>query len=204
VSFQLSWLGRTALLVGDYQAARDLHERAMRMAGEHGFLPGAMYAETGLALVARRQGRFDDARRHLHNVRGWHRQVTYEPGNALILAELGFIAEQRGDAAGARSLHVDGWQIAHRLGDPRAVALALEGLAGAEALAARHDQAARLLGAAAATREAVGAPLPSAERGDVERIEAAVRAALGEGRFAAHFAEGGVLSADQRLALVGN
>ena len=204
VSFQLSWLGRTALLAGDHQAARDLHERAMRVAGEHGFLPGAMYAETGLALVARRQGRFDDARRHLHNVRGWHRQVRYEPGNALILAELGFIAEQRGDAAGARSLHLDGWQIARRLGDPRAVALALEGLAGAEALGARHDHAARLLGAAAATREAVGAPLPSAERGDVDRVEAAVLAALGEGLFAAHFAEGGLLSADQKLALAGN
>ena len=201
VSYQLSWLGRTALLTGNYGDAVELHERAMRMAAEHGFVPGAMYAETGLALIARRQDRFDDAHRHLHNVRGWHGQVAYEPGNALILAELGFIAEQRGDPADARRLHLDGWRIARRLDDPRAVALALEGLAGAEALGGRHGHAARLLGAAAAARDAVGAPLPKAERGDVDRIEATILAALGEGPFAAQLARGRLLNADEAVAL---
>ena len=202
VSYQLSWLGRTALLTGDHQAARELHERAARLGTEHGFRPGAMYAETGLALVARRQGRFDDALRHLHNVRGWHRQVAYEPGNALVLAELGFIAEQRGDPNGALALHLDGWRIARRLGDPRAVALALEGLAGAEALAGRHDRAAGLLGTAAATRDAVGAPLPKAERGDVDRVEARILAALGEADFVAALARGRQLAPGEAAALV--
>lgn len=83
-SYQLSWLGRIALLTADLDAALELHERAVRIADQHGFLPGAMYAETGLALVARRQGRFYDARRHLEHVRAWHGKAAYEPGNALI------------------------------------------------------------------------------------------------------------------------
>lgn len=87
-----------------------------------------------------------------------------------MLAELGFIAEQRGDAETALSRHLDGLSAARASGDPRSVALALEGMAGAHTLAGRHHQAARLLGAATAARESAGAPLPAAERGDVDRI----------------------------------
>ncbi|XKK39530.1 hypothetical protein HFP72_00745 [Nocardiopsis sp. ARC36] len=52
-------------------------------------------------------------------------------GTAFILTQLGFVAEQRGDAAEALDLHRQGLGEAERGGDPRAVALALEGLAGA-------------------------------------------------------------------------
>jgi hypothetical protein len=57
-------------------------------------------------------------------------------------------------------------------------------------------RAARLLGAAAAAREAVGAPLPPAERGDVDRIAAAARAGLGGEAFAAAFAAGAAVPLD--------
>ncbi len=60
------------------------------------------------------------------------------------------------------------------------MALAQEGLAGAHTLAGDPVRAARLLGAAHRARAAAGAPLPEAERGDVDRVEAAVRAALGD------------------------
>lgn len=70
------------------------------------------------------------------------------------------------------------------------MALALEGLAGAQALADHHRDAARLLGAATKARESAGASLPVAERGDVDRITATVRAALGEAGFAAEFENG--------------
>ncbi|WP_436971304.1 hypothetical protein [Micromonospora vinacea] len=78
----------------------------------------------------------------------------------------------------------DGLAAARDTGDPRAVALAFEGLAGAHALAGRHAHAARLLGSAAAARSSVGAPLPAAERGDVERVTAAVRGSIGDRDFA--------------------
>ncbi len=190
VSYQLSWLGRIALLTGDHAQAREFHERAMRLAAEQSFKPGEMYAETGLALLARREGRFDIAEKHLRTVLEWHRRVGFEAGSTLILAELGFLAEQRGDVASATRLQLDGLALASRIGDPRAIALAMEGLAGAHALAGEHDRAARLLGAAATARESVGMPLPRAEHGDVDRITATARNALGEHAFAAEFERG--------------
>ncbi|MEV1004591.1 hypothetical protein [Nonomuraea sp. NPDC050202] len=75
-------------------------------------------------------------------------------------------------------------------GDPRAIALALEGIAGARALAGDPARAARLLGAAAAARASAGAPLPTAERGDVDRITTALRAACGPAGFEAEFEQG--------------
>ncbi|WP_446459259.1 hypothetical protein [Streptomyces rubiginosohelvolus] len=47
--------------------------------------------------------------------------------------------------------------------------------------------AARLLGAAAAARRRAGAPLPPAERGDVDRVTAAARAVLGAPAFTEAF-----------------
>ncbi|GHE89805.1 SARP family transcriptional regulator [Amycolatopsis deserti] len=183
VSYQLSWLGRTALLTGDFAEARRLHERARRVAVESGFAPGEMYARTGLALGARREGALDEAERQLRVLLDWHGLVEHEPGNTLVCAELGFVAELRGDAEGAFTWHRRGLEIARRGTDPRAVALALEGLAGAHALAGEHAQAARLLGASDHARRSVGAPLPAAERADVNRIEHTTRTSLGEERF---------------------
>jgi hypothetical protein len=119
----------------------------------------------------------------------WLRGVDGEPGLALVLAELGFVAELRGDHAAALAAHTDGLAAARRVGDPRAVALALEGLAGVQA-AHRPERAAQLLGAAGALRAGVGAPLPPAERGDVDRIASRLRAALGQEAFEAHRAQG--------------
>ncbi|MFI1103906.1 hypothetical protein [Streptomyces melanogenes] len=125
-----------------------------------------------------------------------------DSGAALILAELGFVAEQRGDALQAHTLHLEGLTAARRTGDPRAVALALEGLAGAQSLAGRPHDTARLLGTAAAVRESVGAPLPQAERGDVDRATARARAALGEDDFTTAFQQGRDLEPEDHLQTV--
>jgi tetratricopeptide (TPR) repeat protein len=202
-SDRLSGLGRIALLTGALDRAEELHERALRLSIDQGFKPGEIYARIGLALGARRAGKLDIAEEHLHTVLEWNRQVDFEPGNTLILAELGFVAEQRGDARAARELHLAGFAAARHVGDPRALALALEGLAGAEALAGRYERAAHLLGAAAAARESTGVPLPAAESGDVERIGAAVSAALTEERRRAAYAYGRTLSPEQAGALAG-
>ncbi|GAA2620934.1 BTAD domain-containing putative transcriptional regulator [Actinomadura fulvescens] len=189
-SFRLSGLGRIALLTGDFAAADEFHERAMRLASGQSNKVAEHFAEVGLALSARRQGRFDLAEAHLGKWLGWIRGVKGEPGLALVLAELGFAAEQRGDASAALAYHLDGLASARKIGDPRAVALAFEGLAGVRSLAGKPERAARLLGAATALRESVGAPLPKAERGDVDRISTAVRDALGDDAYTAAFEEG--------------
>ena len=132
------------------------------------------------------------------------------PARTVSLSELGFIAEHRGDAAAARSWHIQGLTAAQALGDPQAVAEALTGLAGAHALGGQPDRAARLLGAADAAWHPPGASHPpgagadvSADPdSDVRRITAATRQALGEAAFAAGFEDGRRLSPRQAASLL--
>lgn len=199
VSYQLSWIGRLALLRGEFERADEFHGRAMRLAAERGFVPAEMYAATGLALAARRAGRLDEADRLLTRILSWHRGVD-EAGATLILAERGFVAELRGEAEAARTLHAKGLAIARRGGDPRAIALGLEGLAGATALAGEPAEAAGLLGAASRWRASVGVPLPEAERGDIDRIAASIRRDIDETAYAAAYAAGAAPPRAEQLA----
>ncbi|HZG03288.1 MAG TPA: BTAD domain-containing putative transcriptional regulator [Streptomyces sp.] len=203
VSYRLSGLGRIALLTGDDTRAAELHERARRLAAEHANRPAEQFAEYGLALGERLRGDLDAAEARLLPWLEWDRRLGVDAGTALILAQLGYLAEQRGDAERAEALHLEGLATARRTGDPRAVALAVEGLAGARSVAGRHREAASLLGTAAALRESVHAPLPRAERLDVDRAAARARAALGEDGFAAAFVRGRTLTVDDQLRRLG-
>ncbi|MEV0828502.1 BTAD domain-containing putative transcriptional regulator [Nonomuraea rubra] len=181
-SYRLSSLGRLALLTGDLDGSRELHERGRRLAAEQSSSFAEEFARVGLGLVARRAGDLDAAERLFQQSLAWNRRLRADYGLpfygvTLLLAELGFIAEQRGDTTAARSLHLEGLAAAREVGDPRAIALAREGLAGVAAAEGAYEEAAALLEEAAALRESVGAPLPPAERGDVDRIAAAIRAA---------------------------
>ncbi|WP_435238246.1 BTAD domain-containing putative transcriptional regulator [Streptomyces sp. YPW6] len=186
VSARLSGLGRLALLARDWDRARDLHERARRIAAEQGYTYDEIHSGMGLALGARRSGDLDAAEAHLLRIRAGFAAVSSRAGDHLLCAELGFIAELRGETGPAAAHHLRGLDIARVLADPRALALSLEGLAGAVALTGNRPAAlcaARLLGAAAAARRRAGAPLPPAERGDVDRVTAAARAVLGAPAF---------------------
>ncbi|MEV0380677.1 BTAD domain-containing putative transcriptional regulator [Nonomuraea sp. NPDC050643] len=194
VSFKLAGLGRIHLLAGDYARADDYHERARRLAAEQSYMPAEENALLGLAMSARRQGRYVEAEEYLVPVLEWLRQVKGTPGIAFIMAELGFAAEQRGNAVDALARHREGYTAAQASGDPRAVALALEGLAGALSLAqgaeGRVAEAARLAGAATALRRDVGAPLPAGERLDMDRITRRLRDTLGEEAYGRAFESG--------------
>ncbi|MFD4348221.1 hypothetical protein ACFWQ6_25700 [Streptomyces coelicoflavus] len=102
--------------------------RRVGHAADPGFRAGGINAELGLGLGARRDGLLDEAEARMRTVLQWHRQVGLDGANALILAELGFIAKLRGDARGALAHHEEGYETALATDAPRAVALALEGL----------------------------------------------------------------------------
>ncbi|MFD8112307.1 AfsR/SARP family transcriptional regulator [Streptomyces microflavus] len=202
VSARLSGLGRLALLARDWDRARDLHEQARRIAAEQGYKYGEIHSGMGLALGARRSGDLDRAEAYLLRIRDGYAEVSSQAGDHLLLAELGFVAELRGDARGAASHHLAGLEIARALAEPRALALSLEGLAGAAALpghATAATGAAVLLGAAAAARRRAGAPLPPAERADVDRITVAARSALGADAFSEAYASGARLDPEEAL-----
>ncbi|MCG3753595.1 BTAD domain-containing putative transcriptional regulator [Amycolatopsis sp. Poz14] len=199
VSARLSGLGRLALLERDWERARDLHRQAHRIAVEHGYTYGQIHAEMGLALGARRSGDLDTAEKHLHHIRDSYAGLSSLAGDHLLYAELGFVAELRGDAGQATAFHLRSLDTARTLDEPRALALSLEGLAGAAARKGTAECAALLLGAADAARRRVDAPLPRAERGDTDRITAAAQAALSESGFAEAFQRGAGLSVEAAI-----
>jgi tetratricopeptide (TPR) repeat protein len=194
----LSWLGWSALQSGDLAQAREFLERSMRLAAEQSYQPGQVFAELGLGQTARRQGQLDVAEAHIRNVLQTSQRLGSEPDVArtISLSELGFIAEQRGDPAVARSWHTRCLTAAQKLGDPQAVAQALTGLAGAQALGGQPDRAARLLGAADTACRAPG------DSADLNRITSLTRKALGETAFAAEFQNGRRMRPEQASSLL--
>ncbi|MFD0898934.1 BTAD domain-containing putative transcriptional regulator [Actinomadura sediminis] len=188
-SFRLSGLGRIALLGGALGEAHELHERALCTATRHAARSAEEFAELGLGLVARARGEPDAAEAHLRAPLGWLRAIGGTAGIAFVHAQLGFIAEERGDADAALALHTESLAAARATGDPRAIALALEGLAGARALAGLHGEAVRLLREAAGLRAAAGAPLPPGERREVDRIAGMITDALGVSPFDGYIPE---------------
>ncbi|MFF4324144.1 BTAD domain-containing putative transcriptional regulator [Streptomyces sp. NPDC001568] len=187
---RLCALGRLALLTGDHTAARERHARAWKLAREQSHGAGEADARIGLGMTARRTGDLREAETHMDAVLAWFRATGYGPGAALALAELGFTAELRGESSRARALHAEGLAVARGLGDVRAQALAWEGLAGAAATGGAAERAAELLGLAHAARLSAGAPLPEAERYDVDRVWSACLSAAGPAASEAAFARG--------------
>ncbi|GII91568.1 BTAD domain-containing putative transcriptional regulator [Sinosporangium siamense] len=187
VPYSLTALGRIAILEGDLARAEELHTRASRLAAAQGDRFGRLLADLGLGMGARRQGRLTEAEPHL---RRWLAYTEAPAATALGLTELGYVMEQRGNAEAALDLHTQALKAAQTTGDPRAVALALEGLAAAHALAGNPTTAARLLGAATTARTTVSAPLPPAERTDVNRAAATARETLGEAAYMVEFNRG--------------
>ncbi|WP_440071684.1 BTAD domain-containing putative transcriptional regulator [Streptosporangium sp. OZ121] len=196
---RLGWLGWIALQRGDYARAAESSERSLRLSVEQGHQAGQVFARMGLAFAARRAGHLDIAETHLREVLDRTPPGSEEPPPYLpmIVAELGFVAEQRGDAATALTLHLSALDLSARLGGAREMTVAVYGLAGALAVAGHHDRAARLLGAGTVARASNPVPPAPWEGGDVDRITSRIRDALGEERFAAEHERGTALTPDQ-------
>jgi tetratricopeptide (TPR) repeat protein len=168
-------------------------------AGAPGQTAARARALRGLGIVAEAQGDYAVARRHYEEALALMRELGDRRGIALSLNNLGDVARDRGDYAAARALHEESLAIGRELGD-RAIAWILESFAMlALREGATRNRAARLLGAAEALREAIGAPLSPGERPDHDRAVAAVRGELGEEAFAAARAEGRAMTLEQAI-----
>jgi hypothetical protein len=76
----------------------------------------------------------------------------------------------------------------------------LEGLAAVAVGRRQIDRSANLLGAAAALRQAIGAPLAAADRVDRDKSVSALREVAGEAPFERAWSEGAALTLRQALA----
>jgi predicted ATPase/DNA-binding SARP family transcriptional activator len=198
VAGRLGWLGWIAVQECDFERAREHSAQAVRMGIEQGNEQVRIFGELGLGFAARRSGDLDLADVHLRNLvdtaKASGTPQLYLP---MVLAELGFTAELRGDAATAMRFHLDAYEAGQTIYAARDLPWLVEGMAGALALAGHHTEAARLLGAAEAGRATAAMPPSPAEQPDLDRITGVVRAALGVDAFTAAFAAGAELTCRQ-------
>jgi hypothetical protein len=100
-------------------------------------------------------------------------------GLAQSLCCLGWCRQLSGKLAEAERCHQEVLSAAREHGAPLPIARCIQGLASVAAAAGDAEQAARLLGAAAAIRDRIGVPLPEPERTDIEQASETARVVLG-------------------------
>jgi non-specific serine/threonine protein kinase len=112
----------------------------------------------------------------------------------------GFAALHLHRAADAVASLEQSVRICEQLEDTESVAYCLHGLAAVAELHGRSENAARVLGAADALRETIGASLAPFEQGMHDRTARAARVALGQAQFDAAWTAGRALSLDEAVA----
>jgi tetratricopeptide (TPR) repeat protein len=191
VGGKLSWLAWLAVQGRDHEVARELAERAYRLAVEQGAPTAVVFAEMSLGIAARRSGRLDQAVTHLTRIAD-HGRIEAQPPPylSMILVELGYARELQGDLSAAWALHRE------------AIGSTRDGIGPVEGMAAlaEPEVAARLLGAAATARDHNAAPAAPAERDELDRAARRAVASLGRERFDDLVAEGAKLTLDQAVA----
>jgi non-specific serine/threonine protein kinase len=186
---------------GDHRRARAHFEAALEIRREAGDRPGVAASLGALSIAARLGGDYRRAVALAREAVALTRGLADPAGLAYRLYLLCLAATAVGDPALAREAGLEALALERELGTAENVARRLEGLA-----AVVHEAggpgaaagAARLLGAAAALREAIAAPPrnPEAHRRGVE----AVRAHLTPGAFARAWAGGRSLTPERAVA----
>jgi tetratricopeptide (TPR) repeat protein len=179
--------------------------RATALSRELGHKWWIAFSLTGLGHVASVQGDYARATALCEEGLALSREYGDRWLITLSLTGLGHAASLGGDTARGTALYGESLAVSREMGDKRGIAASLEGLARtATAPLVPTEVCAwgtQLLGAAAALRAAIGAPVQKSEQGTYEHAVAALRAVLGEAPFEAAWAAGQAMTLEQVLAL---
>jgi predicted ATPase/DNA-binding SARP family transcriptional activator len=191
-AWSLVWRARTAEASGDDDRALAMLDESRALAGQAGDPRMIGWITKELAHHALRRGDVRRAEELARRAVALNEATAWNEGLVASLTELGRALTVGGQPSIALGEHRRALQTAIELGQPYAIADALEGLA--EAVAAHGDlrHAATLLGAVAATRNQMGIGLTGTPSGNhpVTELEASLREQLGHQSFTAAFVDG--------------
>jgi predicted ATPase/DNA-binding SARP family transcriptional activator/Tfp pilus assembly protein PilF len=210
----LAALGRVALARGDRATAHTLQSQGLAERRRVGDRPGMPASLSALAELARLDGDATTAGALLEEALAIATELDDRHCAVAALLHLGRLARDEGDPAKADALYRQAMPVTNA-GDEgpngplsgydvpptSSTATWLEGLATIAVDDGRPERAARLLGAADALRQAIGAPLPAHEAADRNDTIAACSAVLGEATFRAAFEAGAGLPLAGAVAL---
>jgi predicted ATPase len=184
----LGALGEFALNLHDYARARALLEESLALAIELGNTNAINGAQSVMADIALYEGDYARARALYEETLARDRAFRNKSGIAWEQERLGEVALYQGDAARAARCFAESLALSCEIVDKPAIGHNLIGTAGVIAMTTTpapgaNEQAARLLGAAAALFAALGIPMDLPVRALYDRNVAAVRARLTEDAF---------------------
>ncbi len=194
-------LGRVATEQGDYARATALFEASREGYQRLQAKPGVTSVLAALASVARFQGHYARAAELYEESLRELRALGIRPGVAAALRGLGAMALRQQERERARGLLSDSLVLVREARSRREIAALLEEFAELARQEGSAADAARLLAAAGALRDAIGAPLPPNERPAQAALLAALRDALGEPDFTVAWQSGWGLTWEEAAAL---
>jgi predicted ATPase/transcriptional regulator with XRE-family HTH domain len=200
VANSLNSLGLLVWERGDHQQALILHEESLAIVRELGDKKGIANSLNNLGNIADTLCEYERARSLHRESLAIMRELEDRQGIANSVNNLGRIAHKLGDYEDAWNLLAEGLVRSGDIGAKYHVVESLEGLAELAASLRLPDRAARLYGAAAALRRAIGAPLPLRERPGRERALDVLRTQLGAERVAEAWADGEALALDRAIS----
>jgi len=192
-------LGNVANYMGDYETARRHQEESVTLFRALGDKFGLFIALNNLGIVLESQGEISSARRYYEE----SIETAYELGEknlvAYALNGLAHVLYLEENYPEANRYYRESLLVSQEIGERRCIAYCFEGFA---KIASRHGsarRAARLLGAANALRQALGAPLIQAEREELDQDVIVTQNRLGERAFEEAFAEGRAIAIEQAV-----
>jgi len=195
----LSNLGIIAWYRGDFPSARSLYEESLSIRRESGDRWSIANSLNNLGLVLRDQGDCAAARSLLEESLATNRELGDRWSVANSLSSLGDVALSQSDYAAACAFLEESLVINQELGDRRAIAFVLEFFGQMAAAQLRPRRAWCLAGAAAALRDAIGAPLSPAEQDRLDRGLAAAAEALPDAERLSCFSDGRTMIIEQAI-----
>jgi predicted ATPase/class 3 adenylate cyclase/Flp pilus assembly protein TadD len=192
VAQALKSLGGLAWFRGHFEDATTLFDDSLRLFRELNEHYNVGIVLNNLGTLATLRGEFALARTRLQESLAISRQLGDKQHIALAASNLGVIALREGEYTAARTLFRESLLLDRDLGDKRSICAELEEIGLLAAALKRPRRAARLLAAAEALREAIGAPLTMSTRShvDYDRRIAEVQSGLPPAEFAAVWNDG--------------
>ena len=200
VSMTLLSLGQVALAQGDVQQARVRFEAGRRISHELGLTARAASATMLLSRTEHAAGDEEAASRLLaESLTFFHLVDDRRYAGGLLQGEA-WTARRQGDDGWARRLYHASLTLLQEAGAKADTLECLTGFAAALVATGQSVHAARLFGAADATRAALGIVLPPGLQAQYGRDLVAARSELGEPAWTAAWSEGRAMTLEQAVA----
>ena len=192
-------LGRLAHEQGDFGRSEVLLAESLALSRELGSKRDVATALAELAWVAYWQREHERAEALAVQSLALYRGLSSIWGIAFSQSVLAAVVHAQGDQVRAAGFYRESVRLYQVTGEKPMIAACLEGIARVACTQGQWQPAARLLGAVAALRDAIGAPLPPVERTIHERTMGQLRTTLGHDLFQAAWVAGRALPLEQAI-----